>query len=158
MPIQEANGLAGRLAIELRDPGGRVVDTRRINNLITQAGRELLARLFTGAAQGPELRIGVGGQGGPVSLADTALGEALDSAPATLGAIALGEYEGQPRMVARVTATLPPTGSADPQALQEAGILVSLPGAAPVLYNRVTFPLINRAGNLEMTLTWEVIF
>ena len=54
--------------------------------------------------------------------------------------------------------TLPPTGSADPQPLQEAGILISVTGAEPVLYNRVTFPVVNRAGNLEMTLSWEVIF
>lgn len=158
MPLKETHGLAGRLAIALHTPDGRLVDSRRVNNLITQAGRELLAKLFTGAAQGPELRIAVGGQGGPVSLSDVALGEPLDAAPATIGAITIGEYEGQPRMIARVTATLPPTGSADPQALQEAGILISLSGAAPVLYNRVTFPLINRAGNLEMTLSWEVIF
>jgi len=158
MPIKECNGLAGRLAIELRDPAGRVVERRRVNNLITNAGRDLLARLFTGAAQGPELKIAVGGQGGSVQATDTALGEPLDAAPATIPGVAIGDYEGQPRVVARVVATLPPTGSADPQALQEAGIMISLPGAAPVLYNRVTFPLINRAGNLEMTLSWEVIF
>ena len=66
MPIKECNGLAGRLSIELRDPAGRVVEQRRIDNLITRAGRDLLARLFTGAAQGPELRIAVGSQGGEV--------------------------------------------------------------------------------------------
>ena len=50
MPIKECHGLAGRLSIELRDPAGRLVDQRRVNNLITSAGRDLLARLFTGAA------------------------------------------------------------------------------------------------------------
>ena len=158
MPIKECNGLAGRLSIELRDPAGRVVEQRRIDNLITRAGRDLLARLFTGAAQGPELRIAVGSQGGEVQPGDTALGAQLDAAAATIPSVAIGDYEGQPRVIARVVATLPPTGSADPQALQEAGIVVSLPGMEPVLYNRATFPLVNRAGNLEMTLSWEVIF
>ena len=158
MPIKECNGLAGRLSIELRDPAGRVVEQRRIDNLITRAGRDLLARLFTGAAQGPELRIAVGSQGGEVQPGDTTLGEQLDAAAATIPSVAIGDYEGQPRVIARVVATLPPTGSADPQALQEAGIVVSLPGMEPVLYNRATFPLVNRAGNLEMTLSWEVIF
>ncbi len=158
MPIKECNGLAGRLSIELPDPAGRVVEQRRIDNLITRAGRDLLARLFTGAAQGPELRIAVGSQGGEVQPGDTTLGAQLDAAAATIPSVAIGDYEGQPRVIARVVATLPPTGSADPQALQEAGIVVSLPGMEPVLYNRVTFPLVNRAGNLEMTLSWEVIF
>ncbi|MBS0371075.1 MAG: hypothetical protein JSS57_17975 [Proteobacteria bacterium] len=158
MPMKECHGLAGRLSIELRDAGGRVVEKHRVDNLITNAGRNLLARLFAGAAQGPELRIAVGGQGGTVSLDDTALGDPLDSAPASIPSIALADHDGQQRITARVTATLPASGSADPQALQEAGILISLPGAEAVLYNRVTFPLINRAGNLEMTLTWEVIF
>ena len=158
MPIKECHGLAGRLSIELRDPAGRLVDQRRVNNLITSAGRDLLARLFTGAAQGPELQIAVGSQGGSVQIGDTALGDQLDAAPATIPGVRVGDYEGLPRVIARVVATLPPTGNADPQALQEAGILVTLPGAPPVLYNRVTFPLVNRAGNLEMTLSWEVIF
>lgn len=158
MPMKECHGLAGRLSIELRDPSGRVVEQRRVNNLITNAGRNLLARLFAGAAQGPELRIAVGGQGGEVRAEDVALGDLLDSAEASIPSIALVDHDGLPRITARVTATLPASGSADPQTLQEAGILMSLPGAEPVLYNRVTFPLINRAGNLEMTLTWEVIF
>lgn len=158
MPIQERNGLAGRLSIELRDPAGRLVDQRRVNNLITRAGRDLLARLFTGAAQNPALQIAVGSGGASPQLDDTALATPLDAAPASIPSVAVGDFDGEPRIVARVVATLPPTGSADPQPLQEAGIVVTLAGAPPVLYNRVTFPLVNRAGNLEMTLSWEVIF
>lgn len=158
MPIKECHGLAGRLRIELRNPQGQLVHDQRVNNLITNAGRQLLARLFTGAAQGPELQIAVGGDGAPASVGDEALGSQVDVAPASIPSVTIGDFEGQPRVIARVVSTLPPTGKADPQELQEAGILISLPGAEPVLYNRVTFPLINRAGNLEMTLTWEVIF
>lgn len=158
MPMHESHGLAGRLSIELRDASGRLVDARRVNNLITDAGRTLLARLFTGTAQSPDLQIAVGRSGTRAEIADTKLGDFVVAAPATVPSVAPGDYEGQQRIVARVVATLPPTGSADPQPLQEAGILISVTGAEPVLYNRVTFPVVNRAGNLEMTLSWEVIF
>lgn len=158
MPMHESHGLAGRLSIELRDASGRLVDARRVNNLITSAGRALLARLFTGSAQSPDLQIAVGRSAAPAQVTDTALGDFVVAAPATIPSVASGDYEGQPRVIARVVATLPPTGSADPQPLQEAGILISVTGAKPVLYNRVTFPVVNRAGNLEMTLSWEVIF
>ena len=40
---------------------------------------------------------------------DTALGDQLDAAPATIPSVAIGDYEGQPRVIARVVATLPPT-------------------------------------------------
>ncbi len=158
MPIHESHGLAGRLSIELRDADGRLVDARRVNNLITSAGRALLARLFTGTAQSPDLQIAVGRSATPAQITDTALGDFVVAAPATIPSVAGGDFEGQPRIIARVVATLAPTGSADPQPLQEAGILIGVTGAEPVLYNRVTFPVVNRAGNLEMTLSWEVIF
>ena len=158
MPLKDHHGLAGRLHIELRDADGRLVERYRVNNLITTAGRRLLASLFAGTAQSPGLQIAVGGSGGDVQPGDVHLGSPVDAAPATIPAIAEDVVDGAPRIVLRVVATLPPTGKPDAQALQEAGILVSVPGAEPVLYNRVTFPLINRAGNLEMTLTWEVIF
>ena len=158
MSLKDCHGLAGRLHIELRDPRGTLVERRTVNNLITTSGRRLLASMFAGAAQGPGLQIAVGGSGGEVLPGDTQLGSQVDVAAATIPAIGEDTVDGAPRVVLRVVATLPPTGKPDAQALQEAGILVTVSGAEPVLYNRVTFPLINRAGNLEMTLTWEVIF
>lgn len=158
MPIKEAHGLAGRLHIELRDPEGRIVERRSVDNLITLSGRQLLAGLFTGSLQAPQLQIAVGGDSTATEIGNTALGNRLDAASASLADISVTDYQGQQRVVARVTATLPATGKPDSQTLQEAGIVASLAGKPDQLYNRVVFPLINRAGNLEMTLTWEVIF
>lgn len=156
--MRDKHDLAGRVTIVLHEPGGRVVQERRVNNLITTEGRRLLARLFTGAAQRPDLKIAVGSTSGPAAVTDTALGAQLDSAEATVSKLDTVEEKGEQRVVATISATLPATGAAAPQEIREAGIVLAFSGADPVLYNHVTFPVITRVGNLEMTLTWEVIF
>lgn len=151
MPLKEHHGLSGRLHLLLTD-GGRVVGERRVNNLVTDAGRQLVARLFAGLAQANELRVAVG--------TNPAL---MDAAQATITTVAdakasvVVDTGSDGHAVARVVATLPASGDATPQPIQEAGIVIVLPGSA-VVYNRVTFPVVHRAGNLEMTLSWEVSF
>lgn len=157
--MKDKHDLCGRVTICLREPGGRVVEVRRVDNLITTAGRILLAKLFTGALQTPDLKIAVGGKDDPAAaVTDVALGARLDAAEATVPGLKEVEEQGERRVVATISATLPATGAAAPQEIREAGIELAFSGAKPVLYNHVTFPLISRAGNLEMTLTWEVIF
>ncbi|WP_148717117.1 hypothetical protein [Chitinolyticbacter meiyuanensis] len=158
--LREVNGLAGVLGIVVRDLDGRIVEERRVNNLITTAGRQVLAQLMTGAVAPGRLQIAVGGSGQPASPDDVGLHKPLDVAEASvpsLEAKAIGDGE-LPRVLAKVQATLPARGGGDVQELQEAGIVLSLSNEQSVLYNRVTFPPINRSGNLELTLTWEVIF
>lgn len=157
--MKDKHDLSGRVTICLREPGGHVVEVRRFDNLITTAGRMLLAKLFTGALQTPNLKIAVGGKDDPAAAAtDVDLRARLDAAEATVPGLEQMEEEGEQRVVATISATLPATGAASPQEIREAGIELSFAGAEPVLYNHVTFPVISRAGNLEMTLTWEVIF
>lgn len=151
--MKEQHGLSGRLHIVLTDPSGRVVDERRVDNLITTSGRALLARLFAGQAQISELRIAVGSNG-----------TALDASKATLTAVADAKasvadpsISDDGKVTAKVVATLPATGDVNTQQLQEAGILMVV-GNNKTVYNRVTFPVVSRAGNLEMTLSWEVTF
>ncbi len=151
MSLKEQHGLSGRLHITLTERG-RVVGERLVDNLITDAGRQLLARLFAGQAQASELRIAVG----------TSAKE-LDAASATLTVVAdarasvVVDQGADKRALARVVATLAASGDATPQPIQEAGIVIVLPDSQ-VVYNRVTFPVVNRAGNLEMTFSWEVSF
>ena len=59
-----------------------------------------------------------------------------------------------------VKATFPVLKSDEPEAISEAGIQLTPAGSgkSAVLYNRVTFPPINRTQNLDMTLSWEVLF
>ncbi len=160
MAITERHGMTGHLTIVLRDCHGQVVLQQRVNNLITTAGKTLVAELFTGALQGkPEFSIAVGNGAKIAVPGDTQLERQLDRAPAITPAIRLVETEGQQKAVATITATLPMLAVEAPnQELSEAGILIELPNQKPVLYNRVTFPVITRTNNLEMTLTWEVLF
>lgn len=151
MTLKEQHGLSGRLHITLTE-GGRVVGERHVDNLITDAGRQLVARLFAGQAQANELRIAVGTNP-----------KELDASQATITAVAdakasvVVDQGSDKRAMARVVATLPASGEANPQPIQEAGILIVLPDTQ-VVYNRVTFPVVHRAGNLEMTFSWEVSF
>jgi hypothetical protein len=153
MPLTENNGLSGRLRIVVRDAEGRVVDERLVDNLITDAGRQLLARLFAGQAQANELRIAAG-TNGEAQGADQATIAVVADARAS---VAIDDPVRDGRALARVVATLPASGDPNPQAIAEAGIVIVLPDRR-VVYNRVTFPVVNRAGNLEMTFTWEVSF
>ena len=155
MSMNESHGLSGRLHVAIRDAtdGGRLVGERRVDNLITDPGRQLLARLFAGQAQLAELRI-VAGSNGDSQGADVATLTPVADARAS---VQVAEAVSDHRATARVTATLPATGDARPQSIQEAGILLVL-AERQVVYNRVTFPVISRAGNLELTFTWDVSF
>jgi hypothetical protein len=155
--MKEQHGLDGRVKIELRDQSGQLVQQRMVQNLITTAGRKLLGKLFSGTADKPEFAIAVGGASTPPEMSDTALGSQLDLAKATLGEPRIDDNNPR-QVVVNVSATLPIAEGRPDQRLTEAGILITLPGQAPVLYNHVVFPLITRTGKLEMTLSWEVIF
>ncbi len=151
MTITERHGISGRLTILLKDASGNVIGRRQVENVITDAGKNLVANYFTGAIQAtPSLTIAVGSDGDTEpSASDTSLGAFLDEAVAVTDVI---------DSKASVKATLPVRADGDVQELKEAGIRVAIPGGDPVLYNRVTFPVVNRSPNMEMTLTWEVTF
>ena len=154
--MRESHGIAGRLTITLRDTAGQVVEERRVKNLITNAGRALLARLLTGGAQldSSQVAIAIGTGAAAPDVADTQLGARVGSAPAVAGK----PVPDGTQMLVAVTATFPGTGLAAVQPLAEAGIELTPAGGGTVLYNRVTFPVINRTPALDMTLTWEVLF
>jgi hypothetical protein len=119
-----------------------------------------LAKLFSNQLQGPlDIQIAVGSSDTPAQPTDTQLGQRVEAVAAVLtGPKPMQDKEG-PRATLTVQATLPATDKAETQELREAGIEIRYPGSdTPVLYNHVIFPVITRASNLEMTLTWEVIF
>jgi len=152
--------MSGHLTIVLRDHRGQVVAQHQVNNLITTAGKTLVAELFTGALQGGlEFFIAVGDGTGKEAATDTDLRHRLDKAAAATPEIRSVNKEGQQQVVAKVEATLLALGAdQQPQSLSEAGILITLPNGREVLYNRVTFPVVTRTSILDMTLTWEVLF
>lgn len=157
MAGNERHGMKGRLTLELRDAGGRVVERRVADNLITGAGRAFVAQFVTGVLEGtPRLYIAVGTgkkegatQVNPPDAADTQLSKQVDRAAAAVSVTAAK---------ATVTATLHATGGGEVQPLAEAGIQVEVSGRPALLYNRATFDVVNKSPNMEMSLSWEVTF
>ena len=130
------------------------MDRRQVDNLITDAGKHLVANLFAGTFTGPfEMFIAVGLDGTKAEPTDTKLRDPIDNKDGTTAtAVVSGS-------LATVKATLPMTDDGDDTLeLKEAGIRITAAGIEPVLYNRVTFPVVSKSSNLEMTLSWEVTF
>lgn len=156
--MHERHQVTGRLTIQVRSENGDWVDVRRVDNLITTAGKTLLARVFTGALQGHQLQVAVGGGGDAPVAGDTKLNPKLDQVAASFGDPVTRTVDGTEMIVVTVSADLPARGNAEPQVLREAGIVAVASNQPDVLYNHVTFDPISRSGSLEMKLTWEVMF
>jgi hypothetical protein len=160
MALHETQGLSGRLTIELRDLNGQLIHRLQQPNLITNGGKKLVAQLFTGMITGkPKLSIVVGDGTQDPKTTDEELGKPLATADISPENDIKISHD---RAVAKVTATFNPLDKGKgTQSLCEAGIMIDFPdsqGFKPVLYNHVKFETITRTDNLEMTLTWEVLF
>jgi hypothetical protein len=144
----ERHDMKGTLTLELRDAAGALVEKRVVRNLITDDGRHLVADLFAGKIVGvPQLFIAVGTSNAPPAATDKALAQV---ARAQASATVAGN-------VTTVQATLPPAGSGNAVPLTEAGIVIEV-GDRKALYNRVIFEVVNKAPNMQLTLSWEVVF
>jgi hypothetical protein len=160
LSYSERPALDGRVDIVLREPDGAVHDRRLAPNLITTAGRTLLAGLLSGTAQvqPTDISIGIGTADTPPTPDDTALGQQVDAAPARIDNPQVKTIDGSQAVAATVRVTFPPLTDGTAQEIREAGILIARPGAPPVLYNRAVFAVISRSAALELTLSWEVLF
>ena len=159
MSNAEQHGLSGRLTIVLHDANGHIKQTYCVNNLITTAGKNLVAEMFTGAVQEkPDLVIAVGSGVSAANVSDTKLQDQRDEVEANATGPKTVAQEDVEKVVATVTATLPELAEGEEQKLTEAGIIFKFLGADPVLYNHVTFSPVTRSANLQMTLSWEVTF
>ncbi len=69
-------------------------------------------------------------------------------------------YEDGSRIATPVLATIPAEPGGETIYIREAGIQFTLPapGGEVILYNRVTFDLFTKEPNLQLTLSWEIIF
>lgn len=157
MPRSEHSTIQGVLTLELRDGGGALVEACTVHNLVTSGGKSLLARLLAGNAPGAVgLVIGVGeGKKGPAA-SDVALESKVAEAEATITDPAVDADHVRVIVEANVTA-----GGTDdkPLALTEAGILIRIGNdKIGVLFNRVTFPVINKGPNMTLLLSWELTF
>lgn len=158
MNINERLGLGGRLTIVASDTAGRVVEERRVDNLITLAGRTCLAGMFGGGVlQAPALYMAVGLGYRPAAESDTELEQEVLTETATASEPRVISDGGVHRVVATVSASIKADANADDQVLREGGIVLDWKDTR-VLYNRVVFPALTRTRSLDLTLSWEVMF
>lgn len=164
--MREAFSPTGRLTIRLVDPrSGKVTLEQRAQNLVTLAGRRVLADLFRGLTDvrpPAPVRIIVGGAEGVIptapTLDDTALQHSHTILDATFETSQAQSVDGTTRIVTILTATLEADPVGSDLTLTEAGVQLNPDGSSPVLYNRVVFGPITKPAELQMTLSWEVIF
>ncbi|WP_309897334.1 hypothetical protein [Archangium sp.] len=164
MDLSEKPGINGVLTIDICDASGALVEQRRIPNLITTAGKQLLANLLIGRLNAMPTRwaivVGTGQTTAP-ALGDTALEKKVDEAADTSPKVEIvTKGDGIIVVRATVSATLPALNLAPtdkPQALTEAGIQITQ-GTNPILFNRVRFEQVNRGANMVMKMAWEISF
>jgi hypothetical protein len=157
MALTEHPSIQGVLTLELRDPDGALLERRCVHNLITNKGKALLAQMLGGKTNGAvQLVIGVGEGNVAAAAGNEALGKKLSEAKAEMSDPVIGADS----VKVTVKATVVDGGTVDkPLPLTEAGILVRVGNdAVGVLFNRVTFPVINKGANMSLLLSWDLTF
>ena len=157
MPPSEHTSIQGVLTLELRDHAGALVERRRVDNLITASGKSLLARMLGGKTAGAvALVIAVGDKSAAADPGDKELGGKRAEAAAEMTEPVVNGAQ----VKVNVKATIAQGG--DPNVvlpLTEAGILVRVgDDQGGVLFNRVTFPVINKSSTMSLLLSWDLTF
>lgn len=158
MFINESNDLKGRLHFRLEDRDGRVVEAFSANNSIVFAGRDLVAKRFVGQAMEPVKTLAVGIDSTAVMGDNAGLGKEIFrkklrefDAASDLSATPEG------RVKLLVSTELDFAEGNGP--LTEAGLFNSeTDDPTSVMYNRVTFPAVNKTADFKLTLVWEILF
>lgn len=164
----EMNEMRGRLTLQLTDLGGRVVYEQTENNRIVRSGRQLVAQLFGGVAQGtPPAKVthmGIGTNATAATDADTKLGTERLPRKA-ISEITYADVDdpvpGGGATIKRVKASLKAvfdfTEANDPGTpLREAGIFTA--DTNGVMYNRVVFDPVTKTNAFQLTLLWDIVF
>jgi len=146
-------GIRGILEVIVRDPGGALVDRRRVHNLITTAGRKFLVRALTTGAVDVKLQIAVGRGQSPPRIENSALDDMLARADVREWKFAEPLSDGRLRII--LHAELP---AADDVAhsIREAGLLVSHRDDGPILFNRALLPVLTWTRDVSLSLDWEI--
>jgi hypothetical protein len=154
----------GRVLLTLHDATGRIHLQQRIPNLITTAGRSMLANMFISQLRIKRLDMVIGEGDTAPAIGDVALTTPVDRQAANHKEPGDGTEEDEEAGFTRAIRTISATfnvredPAAQDQTIQEAGILAVLDDDSEVLYNRVVFGLITRSPKLALTLDWDVLF
>lgn len=135
--------VVGTVSIVVKDKNDKVVEQRKINNLVVTSGKNFIASAL---------------QTAPVLMSHMALGSGT-TAPAAaqtaleteLGRVALTDTTAVDNVVT-YTATFP-AGTAT-GAVTEAGILNA--ATAGTMLCRTSFPVVNKGADDSISITWEV--
>ncbi len=167
MNLGEQQRMHGVLTIEVVDASGAIVETRRVPNLITTAGKKLMADILMGKRPAPSawaIAVGTGKPKTPeqtqaVATAPQASNTALEGEVAEANATCIVDVENEvvsATVKGSLTALLP---SESEQALVEAGILMKVGTETNrTLFNRVTFSQVTRGQMMHLNLSWKISF
>ncbi len=156
--------MKGKVRLELTDAAGARLAVRRAGNSVLRSGGRLVAELFSGQGTAiSHMAVGINGEPEGEEFATVALSNAGEGALVGPTEVAIPteafsiEDDAERRVVVvRLRATLP-AGSAV-GTVREAGLQAGVVADGAVLYNRVTFEPIDKGGDHELTLFWEVSF
>jgi hypothetical protein len=166
MGMTDRQTIRGQVRLILTDvASGAVVVERAVHNVIMTAGSALVARRFCGEAAQPIIAVGVGeDDSDPDDAGLTDLKAPITGGDGNPERADIGYVGGTTSYVsiddAAHSATVRFAATFDASkgngALVEAGVFNDAQHGT--LYNRVTFPVINKADTHELTLIWEVVF
>ena len=145
--LDDALKMTGRLTLELYDEHGQLRDVREVENLVTAAGKGVVANRMTAAptaAAMSHMAVGTGSTAAAAS--DTSLAAELAGARPALASTNIAGP-----VITYAAAFGPGVGTG---ALQEAGIFNA--GAAGTMLARTTFAIINKAAGDTLNVTWTV--
>ena len=148
--------MRAHLRLELTRTDGAVIMAREADNSVLRSGADLLARLFSGQLTGiTHMAVGTSDIPETQDFTTTALTGATQ-VPLPPEAFHIDAPDAVKRVVrVRVQGTIPAAAAVG--ILREAA-LVAQNGNTATLYNRVVFAPIEKAGDHELTLFWEVSF
>jgi hypothetical protein len=142
--LQDMIEVAGKLSIVLTTADGVVKDSRELDNLIVQVGKNYLAGGVIGALSQPFSYMALGTGTVAASLGDTTLGAELTRQSFTTASVSTN--------IATVSTTF--GAGVGTGALTEAGIFNA--AAAGVMLSRVVFSVVNKASTDALTITWAI--
>lgn len=153
--LKENFKATGKLAIELRDVNGNVIDSREVNNVVVDPGLVYIASRMIGATANVMSHMAVGTSNAnstdPTASTQTALGAEGATARASLSSITTSNQNITGDSVTYVATFIAGVGTG---ALVEAGIFNA--STAGTMLCRTTFPVINKGTSDSLTITWKV--
>ncbi|MEM8897225.1 MAG: hypothetical protein AAGC85_03940 [Bacteroidota bacterium] len=161
--------MRGKLLIKTFDLEGNLLDQQQANNKIVLGGRDFVANLVRGQIVDPTPNaiafMGIGEDGTPT---DEEGGVGISDLVDPIARRPLNPFQSadifvdnsdpaNPRTGLRMSIDLPPNDpDFDGRGLQEAGLFTAVTDG--VMYNRVTFAVITKSANVQLSLIWEVLF